>query len=114
MRELIKWFDPVTALLFWAYIATNLLCLVVIIKLAKLVVWAWFQMKKVMKRIYYMLGKVEGVSEEELIIYRTALDRSSSYEYGITRKNDARLSNMLENDRIYAMWEKIFNKRTKK
>ena len=67
-----------------------------------------------MKRIYYMLGRVEGISEEELRIYRTALSRSSIYENGITRKNDARLSNMLEDDRRYAAWERMYNKRTKK
>ena len=35
-----KWFDPVKALLFWAYIGTHLLCLIVMSWLFKALLWA--------------------------------------------------------------------------
>ena len=56
-----------------------------------------------------MLGKIEGISNEELRIYRAALKRTNVKENGITRKNDARLSNMLHDNRPFTDWDKLFN-----
>ena len=58
-----------------------------------------------------MLGEIEGVSAEELRIYRAALKRTNVKENGITRKNDARLSNMLHNDHPFSQWDKLFKEK---